>query len=591
MPPATISIPLRAREKPIDLPEEYRKSLRNELHVRYLESIGAAPTKANLALIRKAIPPEKCNFQTAWKSRGWVSDTLYISLEDPTETARVKAVRRAAAAAADLAAIDRLPAALLSNDLDGDGIDDDDEEEEPHEVQLSAPGGAMSFADAQQSFLYPYKHVTAPKARHSRVGEAGGSQPAAAGSGAAAVAAMNAAAAYSPHGDADDDEDGTDEEDGEGKLPFPSGTFDFSSRDAMRFAPFAEREIYDELAQPLELHTKDITKLQADFLEQFPFDRLIKAAERNAKGGDATAKAVEAPAGGPPPPARLASMKSMSSAKSMTAPALTSQSSMAAAAAAGMDPLEVSVRTELSSARTARFIGILALFLYWSHMPERCQVARDPEKLAKLLCAVQQYFAALRRRMMKRRNSIMLVLPTLLLSARATVEALFRSAYKKWWTTLDGKGTLAAMDRTLEEVLDPCAYHTHIAPLESTTDAIKIAAHQELGVKPRGSTQARMLATSTLISTALPQAPLVQNRRTLLAGTRLPEAEQQMTELASASVRHTLLKAARTRPSAAEATAQATRLVDGMIARPAPGASRDCRSSRGGGPRSPERGK
>ena len=51
-------------------------------------------------------------------------------------------------------------------DLDGDGVDDDEEEDAaPQEVLLGAPSGAMSFADAQRSFLYPYKHESAPKPR------------------------------------------------------------------------------------------------------------------------------------------------------------------------------------------------------------------------------------------------------------------------------------------------------------------------------------------------------------------------------------------------------------------------------------------
>ena len=230
------------------------------------------------------------------------------------------------------------------------------------------------------------------------------------------------------------------------------------------------------------------------------------------------------------------------------------------------------MRKELGSARTARFIGILALFLYWAHLPERCRVARDDERLAKLLCAVQQYFAALRTRMMRKRSSILRVLPVLLLSARVTIEGLFRAAFKKWWTTHDGKATLAAMDRTIEEMFDPCMYLSHIAPLESSTDAIRIAARQGLGVRPRGFVQANLLTTSTLISTALPAAPPVQRRRTLLADSRLPDTEHQMADLATTSVRHALLKAARHRTTAVEAAVEATRLVDGMIVRPAPGA-------------------
>ena len=347
-----------------------------------------------------------------------------------------------------------------------------------------------------------------------------------------------------------------------GELPFPPGTFDFSSRDAIRYAPFTEREIYAELASPLELHTKDITRLQQEFLDMVPFERL-RTSEAPAAGAGAPGKGL------PSIKSSTAPTELMRAVPGMRAP---SSAVPAAVTAASKDPIEAAMRKELGSARTARFIGILALFLYWAHLPERCRVARDDERLAKLLCAVQQYFAALRTRMMRQRSSILRVLPVLLLSARVTIEGLFRAAFKKWWTTHDGKATLAAMDRTIEEMFDPCMYLSHIAPLESSTDAIRIAARQGLGVRPRGSVQANLLTTSTLISTALPAAPPVQRRRTLLADSRLPDTEHQMADLATTSVRHALLKAARHRTTAVEAAVEATRLVDGMIVRPAPGA-------------------
>jgi hypothetical protein len=578
MPTTSIAIPLKGREKPVDLPKEYKKVLENELHVRYLESIGAAPSKANMSVIRRHLPPDKCKFHTAWKSRGWVSDTLYITLEDPAQSAKVLAMRKAAAAAADLSAIDKLPASLLQGDVSG-GEEEEEDDEPDLEVAVSAPSGAMSFADAQRSFLYPFKHVSAPKPRHARVGAAMSAPPAGSTSpswrrageaGAGSSAAAYAAHRPSAYGDAEEEEYG-DAEDGErrrrggasedddGELPFPPGTFDFSSRDAIRYAPFTEREIYAELAEPLELHTKDITRLQQEFLNMFPFERL---------------RTSEAPAAGAGAPGKgLPSIKSSTAPPELIRAVLSTNSAVAVALnTAPMDPIEAAIRKELGSARTARFIGILALFLYWAHLPERCRVARDDERLAKLLCAVQQYFATLRTRMMRKRSSIMRTLPVLLLSARATIEGLFRAAFKKWWTTRDGKATLAAMDRTIEEMFDPCMYHTHIAPLESSTDAIRIAARQGLGVRPRGSVQANLLTTSTLISTALPAAPPVQRRRTLLADSRLPDTEQQMADLATTSVRHVLLKAARHRTNAAEAAVEATRLVDGMIVRPAPGA-------------------
>jgi len=562
---ASIDIQLKPRDKPCELPEEYQRSLRNELQVRYLESIGAAPTKANLAMVRKHIPPEKCKFTTAWKSRGWVSDTLYISVEDPSQSAPVLATRRAAAAIADLGAIDRLPAAILEGALNNQGeaapFDEfeDDDEDGQHSVQLGAPKGSMSFEDAQRSFLYPYRHVVAPRGQRARVGESptrrrGGSSPEHAAGGPSGASRADDDA-HATHEYGDDDGFHYDEY---GPLPAPRGTYNFSSRDTQRYAPFTEREIFDELATPLEIHTRDIAAIQADFLSRFPFDTIRGKLLPSDGGGGGMGGGGGHGAHSAPPLS-----KAPSAASAATEPL-------------DVDPIEAAVREELLSPRTARFIGMLALFLYWAYMPERCQVPRDDAKLGKLLCAVQNYFAALRRRMMRKRKLLLVVLPALLLSVRVAIEGLFRAAFKKWWTTLDGKTTLVAMDQTIEELLDPNQYHSHISALESSTDAIKIASRSEhTGVKPRGDRQARYYTTSTLISTALPKAPLVRQRKTLV-GAGLPAAERDLARIASTSVRQSLLQAARSRPSAAEVTADGTRYLEGMVVRP--GAAAEARA-------------
>jgi cell division protein FtsB len=295
----------------------------------------------------------------------------------------------------------------------------------------------------------------------------------------------------------------------------------------MKYAPFTEREILRELAQPLELHTRDIMQYQLDFLHNFPFDRVREA---NSRGRAAAAGAPED------------------------------------------DAIKRQAQEEIASPRTARFIGMLALFLYRFHMCERCRQPADDAKLGALMTAVQQYFTALRRRMMSKRRLLMIVLPALLLSVRMSIEALFRHAYKKWWTTIDGREALKEMDAMIEQMLDPNQYHSHIAPLESSTEAIKIAARQELGVKPRGDREAKFFQTSVAISTALPRAPIVMHARNLAGETAI---HSQLSRLASTDVRKTLFQSARSRPSPEQATASAARLVEGMIARPAVGSRKN----------------
>jgi len=60
------------------------------------------------------------------------------------------------------------------------------------------------------------------------------------------------------------------------------------------------------------------------------------------------------------------------------------------------------------------------------------------------------------------------------------------------------------MDAMIEQLFDPNHYHSHIAPLESSTEAIKIAARQELGVKKAGDREARYFQTSVAVSTTAP---------------------------------------------------------------------------------------
>lgn len=68
----------------------------------------------------------------------------------------------------------------------------------------------------------------------------------------------------------------------------------------------------------------------------------------------------------------------------------------------------------------------------------RWQIAE--EQLAALYCTIQQDFNATRDRMKARRTTLLFSLPALLLLMRVVVEALFRHAFPKWWTTVEGEG-------------------------------------------------------------------------------------------------------------------------------------------------------
>ena len=71
----------------------------------------------------------------------------------------------------------------------------------------------------------------------------------------------------------------------------------------------------------------------------------------------------------------------------------------------------------------------------------------------------------------------------LLLSIRMAAESLFRRAFPLWWTTTDAAQTLAQVDHMISQMFDPSDYHSHIPPLESSSEAIRLAARDELGIK------------------------------------------------------------------------------------------------------------
>ena len=227
------SLPLRPVERPVELPEEYRKTLRNEYQVRYLESIGAAPSRANMALMRKHLPIENCKFTTAWKSRGWTQDTLYISVDPPgssSAAAAATAARATAAAATEGPTMDSVWQQLQA----AEGEEED--EERGDEGQHGAPRGNMRFDEARRSFLYPFK-LRPAQLEHDRRAAAAGS------------------------GDAEEEEE--EEREGREEAGRTTDGFDWRSRDMHKYPLHPEEEIRAEMQAQFRLHTKDIVALQA----------------------------------------------------------------------------------------------------------------------------------------------------------------------------------------------------------------------------------------------------------------------------------------------------------------------------------------
>jgi len=418
-------IALKPQDRPVELSPDYQRKLRNEFHARYLESIGATPTPANLAMVRKHMPIDNCKFTTAWKSRGWVADYVYIQPDDGAAAGSGGGRASPSANAVDELLTLVPEAAGPSAAPQGDG-----EEEDRKEPQLGAPIGSMSFESAQRAFLYPYKQQ---------------------GRGPRGAMASSAPSPRRQRTDASSEYD-------------PADRGGFESRDLHRYEQYTEEEVQVELKSILNLHTKEIVALQVEFLRHFPLDAVkTRLSEEEL---------------------RLC-------------------------------------RAELQSKRTTRFIGLLTLLLYWSHLAERAGRQVEEEQLSALYCAVQHYFASVRERMKKRRGLLLFVLPILLLEVRVTVEALFRQAFPKWWTTVDARTTLRDMDDHIERIFDPNAYLSQISRLESSTKAVRISGREQQGVTSKHR-YARYYATSALVRSALPKAHMVAQHRHM-AGGSLPE--------------------------------------------------------------------
>eukprot|EP00741_Cyanophora_paradoxa_P024663 tig00022099_g23812.t1 len=77
-----LTIPLRPQEKPVDINynnPEVLKVIQTEYVTRFLDSLGASASRANIELVRRHIPIEEAKKTAAYKSRGAITDSLYIA--------------------------------------------------------------------------------------------------------------------------------------------------------------------------------------------------------------------------------------------------------------------------------------------------------------------------------------------------------------------------------------------------------------------------------------------------------------------------------------------------------------------------------
>lgn len=396
------AVQLKPRDRPVTLPDELlHEQLAGEVHVRYLESIGAAPSKSNLAIVRTELPLSGCNFMTAWKSRGGNADAVYVSppaAAQPGLGARrgpsFKPPRRPAQP-------DELDSSdEIKSEAGSEGGSEANRkrfsQRDPYDL---VPKGAMSFSDAQLKFLYPFK--------------------------------AQGEDAYPSKGSRSDRD--------------PCAPRAISLYD--RYTP---EELQEELAQALSISTKSIVSLQAEFTHSFPFEQLE---------------------------GRLSEQE-----------------------------MRTALR-EISCKRTTRFIGLVALLLYWTHIAPKSAKSAEDGQTSVLYCAVQHYFSSARDSLRPRRAALLYILPLLLLLVRMSVETIYRRAFPKWWTTVDGEETLREMDADLEQIFDPGHQLSQISSLGTAGAAARAAR-----AKARRRHDEGWYTTSAHVAAALPRSHYVRRQ-------------------------------------------------------------------------------
>lgn len=88
--PFVCAIPLKPTDDPLkeDQVQKMKNLMVDEYAVRYLESIGASATPANIARIRNEIPLQRFKLTAAFKSRGGLDDVFYLQNVEPKNEGR-----------------------------------------------------------------------------------------------------------------------------------------------------------------------------------------------------------------------------------------------------------------------------------------------------------------------------------------------------------------------------------------------------------------------------------------------------------------------------------------------------------------------
>jgi hypothetical protein len=446
--------------KPVDNPVAFKKEFYDQINkeyaIRYLETLGANPTPATIRMIQKNMPLKEKMVSAAWKSRGGLDDRLYIA---PHADKRLLNMRKRDKAAAG----SRHRAATAPSDAGASGRVDS-----PLKTRRTGGKGSRRRPQSQRA------GVDKPLNPQYIVDRKG-------------IPVMNMMEVQLP-----EDPKEVAFEIMKRKYIFPFNTpsnpkflkplpdLNEAYRRSGLADPVAKAGVGDteqnvsavseahqpvsekrdrhnmnvELSEPLGITMKNISAQQRRFTTSFPFSRLDDKVDKET----------------------LAEISKV-----------------------------------LSSTMVRKLVGLTAHYLYWTdfrHVTGIAQSGYAPlpkKKLDELVTGLQQCWRKLETSVKKTQNGVLFVLPIILLSVRAAMEAIFTQAYPLWFafeasikdtlrsgTKVDSNGmewlrhaftdanlgplgpTLTLLNGRMSDLFDPKRYYGRISALESSAEGIRI---------------------------------------------------------------------------------------------------------------------
>lgn len=275
------SIPLMPQDAPQEFPAGFNAQLEEEYAARYLEKIGAEPTPENVRLVCKKIPIKSCSVTAAWKSRGWLSDQIFVVPYAKEKAAAAAAAAAAATTAAAAAASGGVAhpsdsagatsAAPVVNDAaagtDAAGISGEGDFDPNALAQQAVAGESVgdakecSFHRMKQRFVYPFNARSAAAHPQPPSGSKTARSPARRPTpplrpGSAATAGGGSAAHPSA------------------SSPPSPGRGAQTSGPAWLADALSEVSARQELQRPLQVTVEEIEAVQRQFARSFPFKQL-----------------------------------------------------------------------------------------------------------------------------------------------------------------------------------------------------------------------------------------------------------------------------------------------------------------------------